>query len=553
MGCAQSVGDCANATTDQVTSVITALGQIALEVVTAGGATGIVEAADAAKASEVAAKEASEKALQEWKQAVKSTTKTQKEIDEALAAAKKAEKAADEASAKATKLATTEEAARTSAENDVKKLNFTKLLKNQGSLTSKDAKGIAVKLVKPDSRQAWAKIGVNAVEAIPKMTGGTYDTANDPNLTDDLKAFKIAQTVLDYASAVDPTGVMAIVDAYTKPMCSLVGQVKPSNSNNTAGSAAASNVGKAKKTYRMLQGDNNSTAGPLSRCMAANPQGCEVVETIAYANCEPGYRDVGLYCNPPGSAPPAAIASTFNNTTVAAAASAAKALAVRWTPMVGNALAIGANARGVLWAIGNAPGDNHPIYRFNGTSWQLMPGAGTRIAVAPDGNAWVVTSGQAIFRFNGTAWQQLPGGASDIAVGANGSVWIIGGGGAIYRLNVPATSPGPYQWQQIPGGGTRIAVGPDGNAWLVNAAHQIFRYNGSSWTLLPGAATAIAVDSGGLAYVVGMDGQVYHWAGTNWTQDGTSGENLAGGAPGVAYVAKNAAEQNAILARVVAP
>jgi hypothetical protein len=544
-----------------VTSVITALGQIALEVITAGAASGAVEAEqtartvarDSAKTAEVAAKETADKATEEWMQAVKSTTKTQKEIDAASEEAKNAKKAAEEAEKKT---ATAEknltlsdqeakaikEAGRTTAEEDVKKLNLTKLLKNQGSLTSEDAKGIAVKLVKPDSRQAWAKIGVNAAEAIPKMTGGTYDTANDPNLTDDQKAFKIAQTVMDYASAVDPTGVMAIVDAYTKPMCSLVGQVKTSSSNNTAGSAPASNVGKAKKTYRMLQGDNNSTAGALSRCMAANPQGCEVFDTLAYANCEPGYRDVGLYCNPPGSAPPAAItrAPGPNNKTAAA---------VRWTPMIGNALAIGANARGVLWAIGNAPGTDHPIYRYNGTGWQLMPGAATRIAVAPDGNAWVVTSGMAVFRFNGSAWQQLPGGASDIAVGANGSVWVIGGGGTIYRLNVPASSPGPYQWQQIPGGGTRIAVGPDGNAWIVNAGHQIYRYNGSSWTLLPGAATAIAIDASGLAYVVGLDGQVYHWAGTNWTQDGVSGENLGGGAPGVAYVTKNATEKNAILAR----
>lgn len=474
MGCAPSVGACAQATTDQVTTVLSAVAQIGVEVLTAGAASGAMEAKQAALASARTAEKAAqhaaedaEKVILNMKKAGASVADIQKaelnragkvmDLEKAQTAARDAQTDAQRALNGDPKL---QEQVKKEVQDKVDKLHLVDAFKNQGTLTKQDAGNIALKFVKPENRMGAVKWAANDVAKAPSVIGDIYDATKTTSLNDAQKQFKIAQSVLDFASTADPTGIMAIVDAYTKPMCSLVGQTVPPPVGSTA----------------------------------AAPK--------------------------------------------------------RWTPMIGNVLAIGANAKGVLWAIGNAPGSDHPIYRFNGTNWQQVAGAATRIAVDPAGNGWVVNSAGSIYRFAGAAWQLLPGKAMDIGVGANGSVWIIGADSNIYHLNVAYNSPGPFVWQQVPGGAVRIAVGPDGNPWVVNGGHEIYRYSGNNaWTPLPGAATAIAIDAGGLAYVAGMDGNVYRWAGTNWTQDGVAGENLAGGASGVAYLSKNAAGANAMMIR----
>src|SRR5215470_7148757 len=161
------------------------------------------------------------------------------------------------------------------------------------------------------------------------------------------------------------------------------------------------------------------------------------------------------------------------------------ATAQSWTYISGieaQDVAVGKN--GSVWATGK----NHAIYRLNGSSWQTMPGGGERIAVDPQGDAWVLSLDGAIWKYNASTndWQQKPGSAKDIGIGADGTVWVIGvgstgGGYLIYRWS-------GSNWTNIPGGAVRIAVDPSGNAWVINNTNTIFRYNGSGWDLKPGAA-----------------------------------------------------------------
>jgi len=62
-----------------------------------------------------------------------------------------------------------------------------------------------------------------------------------------------------------------------------------------------------------------------------------------------------------------------------------------------NAQDIAVGANGVVWMIGT----NDNIYRWDGTAFQQQPGAAWRIAVDPNGRAWVVHHGNDSYRGNG--------------------------------------------------------------------------------------------------------------------------------------------------------
>jgi hypothetical protein len=153
-----------------------------------------------------------------------------------------------------------------------------------------------------------------------------------------------------------------------------------------------------------------------------------------------------------------------------------------WQQLPGSAYDIGSGADFSLWVIGtnSVPGGNG-IFYFNGSSWTSFSGGGVRIAIAPDGNPWVVNSTQDIYCYNGTNWVHVPGKAYDVGVGANGSAWVIGtnsvpGGFGIYHWTPDAGQPlcGAGSFSSVAGGGTQISVGTDGLPFVVNSAGAIY-------------------------------------------------------------------------------
>jgi hypothetical protein len=184
---------------------------------------------------------------------------------------------------------------------------------------------------------------------------------------------------------------------------------------------------------------------------------------------------------------------------------------------------IGVGKGGVVWATAS----NGAIYRWNGTSWETVPGGADRIAVDPDGTAWVVNNPGQIYKYNSLSgsWDIKPGLATDIGVGADGSVWVIGrnpvpGGYDIYKWN-------GSNWTMVPGGAVRIAVDPTGKAWVVNNSGNVFAYNGSSWDLKPGSVKDIGIGANGSIWCIGADGNVYRWDGNNWSMGSGGGQNIA--------------------------
>jgi hypothetical protein len=198
-----------------------------------------------------------------------------------------------------------------------------------------------------------------------------------------------------------------------------------------------------------------------------------------------------------------------------------QAAAFTWGTMPGKANDISIGANGSVWHIGtDARPGGFGIYRWLNNGWSNVQGGAVKVAVDPQGNAWVANDKQAIFRWNGSSWVGMPGLAREIAVGANGSVWHIGtdarpGGFGIYRWVNNA-------WQNVPGGAVKVAVDPQGNAWVANDKKQIYRFNGSSFTLMPGLANEIGVGANGTVWHLGTNAVsggygLWWWNNGTWT------------------------------------
>ncbi|MBT3353234.1 MAG: PASTA domain-containing protein [Nitrospinaceae bacterium] len=240
---------------------------------------------------------------------------------------------------------------------------------------------------------------------------------------------------------------------------------------------------------------------------------------------------------------------------VSAAAPIASALtyseAFSWSKVPGatNAVDIGIGAGGHVWYLGDGTGQGGSrVYKWNGsTGWDYKGGEGVRIAVEPNGNAWLVTKSGNIYRYTGSSWTRVQGAggtskALDIGIGAGGHVWYLGnadtnGGRRVYKWN------GSTGWDYMNGAGVRIAVEPNGNAWVVTSSGNIYRYNGSGWTRMPGSgAVDIGIGANGHVWYLGdadLSGgkRVYKWNGsTGWDYMNGAGLNIAVDTQGIGWL-----------------
>jgi hypothetical protein len=148
----------------------------------------------------------------------------------------------------------------------------------------------------------------------------------------------------------------------------------------------------------------------------------------------------------------------------------------KWDLMPGRASDIGIGGDGSVWVVGNASADS--LYKFNGSSWDLLPsGAGPRVAVDNSGAPWVIgTDNRGVWRYNGQSWTVLPQGdfttVTDLGIGAEGSVWITGtdaqSAPGVWRWN---TANG---WQRYRGSGIAVSVDGSGSPLVANGSSYLF-------------------------------------------------------------------------------
>lgn len=95
---------------------------------------------------------------------------------------------------------------------------------------------------------------------------------------------------------------------------------------------------------------------------------------------------------------------------------AGNTIAVQALPSAGSDSSVGTD--GTAWLIGCNPyHKDRELYRWTGSGWEDIAGRGTRIAVDPQGNAWVLDGDGSVKHWENGGWSEKPGTGTDIAVG----------------------------------------------------------------------------------------------------------------------------------------
>lgn len=212
----------------------------------------------------------------------------------------------------------------------------------------------------------------------------------------------------------------------------------------------------------------------------------------------------------------------------AAFADAGRAVPLYSTPGSMQDLDIGAD--GDVFAIGTegVSGSNGWVYQWIHGRWELFGGYGTRVAVDPDGNPWIINALNEIWRYSGGSWAKVPGTARAIDIGADGSVFMLGqpswSDGYVYRWNGAS-------WDYFGGYGTEITVDREGHPWLVNSSDEIWRHTDAGWSRLSGTARDLDAGGDGTVYSLsggsGANGYIYRWSGSGWSYNGGYGVRIA--------------------------
>jgi len=145
------------------------------------------------------------------------------------------------------------------------------------------------------------------------------------------------------------------------------------------------------------------------------------------------------------------------------------------------------------------PLNNRNIYRFNGRTFDQVPGALAAISVGAADAVWGINAAHQVFRSNGRTFDLVPGVLLRTISASWGPVWGIDAANQIFRFNWRT-------FDQIPGTLVSIAVGVGirDKVWGVNAAQEVFEFNGRTFDQIRGAVLS-AVFAGGGIPVWGID------------------------------------------------
>jgi hypothetical protein len=211
-----------------------------------------------------------------------------------------------------------------------------------------------------------------------------------------------------------------------------------------------------------------------------------------------------------------------------------------WVEMPGKAKDIGIGANGAVWVIGaNRIGNDWGIFRWNGTGWDGVPGAGTRISVDWKGNAWIINSMQDLYRWDGSGtWINMGIKAVDVGLGADGTAWAIGTERVGY-YDWAIHKYGPNGWERMPGGGVAIDVDPKGHALIVNSQQDMYRWDGYAWHQLPGKATDVGVGADGTVWSIGANGGINRLDRIAWRKVAGDGYRIAVDPNGLPWIVKS--------------
>lgn len=140
-------------------------------------------------------------------------------------------------------------------------------------------------------------------------------------------------------------------------------------------------------------------------------------------------------------------------------------LPTQWFPALNHAPS---GRAGGLWAAAT----NNTILQHDGERWNLMPGAGSSVAVGQDNSVFVVGTDANLYRWNGTGYDALGGPGAPLAQVSAGDaqhVWVRDTSNNVHRYQNNA-----FNLQSLGAGvpaPTHIAANADGTIWHCNSSN----------------------------------------------------------------------------------
>ena len=171
-------------------------------------------------------------------------------------------------------------------------------------------------------------------------------------------------------------------------------------------------------------------------------------------------------------------------------------------------------------------------------TWTPAGGRASRIAVAPDGSPWAVTSAGQIFpscrQFLAARPREWP------RISALGAMALCGQPAATLEpvQDVPIFRLDPGGWTNIGGAALNISAGRSAQPFVVNAEGRVYSWRNSAWMEIGGRlATDIAVNARGATWITAENGDICFLGRDNsWTQVPGKGFRIAVGPDGNPWV-----------------
>lgn len=132
------------------------------------------------------------------------------------------------------------------------------------------------------------------------------------------------------------------------------------------------------------------------------------------------------------------------------------------------------------WLGSNTYATDNQLYKLTwgdyGAYAQPLPGHGTRLAVDPHGNPWIVTRSLEIYRFRSDIPMTIPGKARDISTSSTYTVCIIGIDFRIYGTSYTYQTTEPWVGiADIINTPVRVAISPQGVPWYIDQFNNVFK------------------------------------------------------------------------------
>jgi len=155
-----------------------------------------------------------------------------------------------------------------------------------------------------------------------------------------------------------------------------------------------------------------------------------------------------------------------------------------------------------------------------------FPGQFSRIAVAPDGKPWGITTKGEVFRHDGSDWKLVRHiAAQDIAIGFDGTVIV-----ADTQRYLQKYAPAADAFARLPAGadgvpptGVKVAVDPSGKPWVITADGFVARCDQASCERLPVKARSLDIGPEGSIVIVDSDRILRRWNERDGTFDRLDG------------------------------